>query len=107
VTDERYSISFNTAGVFYEEFKDSSLAAGSEIRLLCDNKSYYYLTAENFKNVYVFVIDDGSFILENQIGVSESGLIEPALNQRNPFIELISGEESIYLTNEGIYRNKK
>jgi hypothetical protein len=107
VTDERYSLSFNTAGVFYEEFKDSATCINSEIRLLRDNNGYYYLTGEKFKNVYVFVIDDGSFKLSSQIPVSESGLVNPALNQRSPFIELLDGENSLYLTNKGIYEDKK
>ena len=104
VADERYSIRFNTTGVFLEEFGDSTAYINSEIRLLCDNNGFYFLTGEGFKNVYVFTIDDGSLALENKIFISERGLVNPALNQRSPFIELINRESSIYLNHKGIYR---
>ncbi len=106
VTDDRYSISFNTINVFLEEFGDSTDYINSEIRLLRNNNGFYFLTGEEFKNVYVFIIDDDALVLVNKIFVSESGLINPALNQRPPYIELINGEDIIYLTNKGIYRIK-
>ena len=58
VADERYSISFNTAGIFYEEFGDSTAYIGADIRLICNNDGFYFLTGEIFKNVYVFIIDE-------------------------------------------------
>ena len=45
--------------------------------------------------------------LHNKIFISEIGIEDPALNQRAPYIELISGGKNLYLTNNGIDRNKK
>jgi hypothetical protein len=106
VTDERYSISFNTAEVFYEEFKDSTGFKDTEIRLLRNINGYYFLTAISFKNVYVFEIDDGDLVLENKILVDAKGLENPALNQREAFVELISGKIKLLLTEDGIHMNE-
>ena len=67
----------------------------------------YFITSEQFKNVYVFEADDGALVLENKIQVSETGLKNPALNQREPYVELIDGTEKLLLTNDGIYRTEK
>ena len=107
VSDERYSISFDTGGLFYEEFEDSSAYAGKEIRILRDINGYYFITAEKFKNVYVFQMDNGAMVLNNKIFISEFGVEDPALNQRTPYVELIDGGKSLYLNNNGIDRNKK
>ena len=107
VSDDRYSISFDTKSLFLEETKDSSAYEGKQIRMLRDINGYYFITAEKFKNVYVFQMDNGSMVLNSKIFISENGIEAPALNQRAPFIELIDGGKSLFLTNNGIDRNKK
>jgi hypothetical protein len=107
VSDDRYSISFDTKSLFFEETKDSSAYEGKKIRMLRDINGYYFITAENFKNVYVFQMDNGSMVLHNKIFISEIGIVDAALNQRAPYVELIDGGKSLYLTNKGIDRNKK
>jgi len=107
VSDDRYSISFDTKGLFFEETEDSSAYEGKIIRILRDINGYYFITAEKFKNVYVFQMDNGSMALRNKIFISEFGIENPALNQRAPYIELINGGKNLYLTNNGIDRNKK
>ena len=107
VSDERYSISFDTGVLFYEEFEDSSSYAGKEIRILRNINGYYFIIAQNFKNVYVFQMDNGAMVLNNKIFISEFGVEDPALNQRTPYVELIDGDNSLYLNNNGIDRNKK
>ncbi len=107
VTEDRYSISFDTRGLFFEEFQDSSVFKGKRIRIIRDVNGFYFITAEEFKNVYVFKMDYGAMILDSKINVSETGITNPALNQRPPDIELIDDSKSIYLTNTGIHRNKK
>jgi len=106
-SDERYSISFDTGGLFYEEFEDSSAYVGKEIRVLRDINGYYFIIAQKFKNVYVFQMDNGAMVLNNKIFISEFGVEDPALNQRTPYVELIDGGKNLYLTNNGIDRNKK
>ena len=107
VSDDRYSISFDTKGLFFEETEDSSAYVGKKIRMLRDINGYYFITAEMFKNIYVFQMDNGSMVLLNKIFISEFGIKDPALNQRAPYIELIDAGKNLYLTNIGIDRNKK
>ncbi len=102
VLEERYSIEFNTSGLFFDEFQDSSAYIGNSIRIIRDQEGYYYITASKFKNVYVFRADEGSFVLHNKILISESGTDNPAFNQRIPYIELIDGDKKVKLSNKGI-----
>ena len=107
VVEDRYAIEFDTRGIFYEELRDSSAFVNKELRMLRDMNGYYFITSEKFKNVYVFKADEGALVLENKILVSETGVENPALNQRKPFVELIDGTTSLYLTKEGIDRTAK
>jgi hypothetical protein len=107
VTEERYSIIFNTKSLFFEETENSSSYKDKEIRILRDTQGFYFITSENFKNVYVFEMDEGAMELDNTILISELGIQGPALNQRSPYIELISNGKSILLTNDGIVKDKK
>lgn len=107
VVEDRYAIEFDTRGIFYEELQDSSAFVNKELRMLRDMNGYYFITSEKFKNVYVFKADEGALVLENKILVSETGVENPALNQRKPFVELIDGGKSLYLTKEGIDRTAK
>ena len=107
VSDDRYSIIFDTRALFFEETEDSSAYAGKKLRMLRDTNGYYFITAEKFKNVYVFQMENGAMVLNNKIFISEFGIEAPALNQRTPYIELIDGGKSLYLTNNRIDRKKK
>jgi hypothetical protein len=102
VAEDRYYIGFNTKGLFFEEFEDSSAYMGKEIRMIRDAQGFYYITSPNFKNVYVFTSDEGSLCLDNKILISETGIESPAFNQRIPFIELVNGGNKTNLTNEGV-----
>ena len=101
VTEDRYSLEVNTVGLFFEEFQDSLSYKGKEIRMIRDNQGFYFLTASNFKNVYVFKADEGKLVQENKIFISEFGLQTPAFNQRNPYIELVDGTYKMNLTYKG------
>ena len=107
VMEERYSIEFNTVGLFFEEFQDSLSYSGNNIRMIRDNGGYYYITAAKFKNVYVFRDKEGDMVLHNKILISESGIEEPAFNQRAPYIELIDKDKKLNLTNEGVEGGNK
>jgi len=107
VTEDRYAIKFNTKGIFYEELNDSSAFKNKELRILRNMNGYYFIISKQFKNIYVFEADNGALVLENKIPVSETGLENPALNQREPYVELINDGEKLLLTNDGIYRMEK
>jgi hypothetical protein len=103
VTDMRHSLEFNALPLFFEEHQDSNAYRGKEIRLIRDREGYYYMTADRFKNVYVFQADDGELILENRISISETGIMKPAFNQRTAFIELTDvNKRALSLTHQGI-----
>jgi len=103
VVEQRYSIEFNTLPLFFEEYQDSSAYAGKEVRLIRDQQGYYYMTANEFKNVYVFQAGEGELILENKISIYETGILRPAFNQRGTYIELIdANNKSFSLTHNGI-----
>ncbi|MCZ7609722.1 MAG: hypothetical protein M5U17_06105 [Ignavibacterium sp.] len=102
VKEERHSIYFNTKELFLEEMQDSLGYAGKTLRLIRNNEGYYFMTAADFKNVYVFGADKNSFVLENKIQINEIGMPDPVFNQRSLFIELITNGKSYRLTSSGI-----
>ena len=108
VMEKRYSFSFNTRELFLAETSDSSGFGGRDLRLIRDNKGYYFITANNFKNVYVFYPDNGSLVMSNKIAITDSiGMTNPAFNQRPPYIELIyNTDRKLYLNNDGIFEEK-
>lgn len=107
VLEDRYSLEVNTIGLFFEEFQDSLSYKGKEIRMIRDNQGYYFITASQFKNVYVFNVSDGTMVLNNKIFISEFGLQTPAFNQREPYIELIDGTNKMNLTSKGVEGGSK
>ena len=107
ISEDRYSLEVNTVGLFFEEFQDSLSYRGKEIRMIRDNQGFYFLTAANFKNIYVFKTDEGKLVLENKIFISEFGLQTPAFNQRDPYIELVDGTYKMNLTHKGIEGGSK
>ena len=107
VAEDRYSIEVNTVGLFFEEFQDSLSYKGKEVRMIRDNQGFYFLTSNNFKNVYVFKVDEGKLVQENKIFISEFGLQTPAFNQRDPYIELVDGTYKMNLTHKGIQGGSK
>jgi hypothetical protein len=102
VKEERHTLSFDARGLFFEEFGDSTAYLDRDIRIIRDTKGYYFITAQNFKSVYVFVGIDGKMNLNNKIEISEEGMSNPAFNQRPPFIELLNDGGKILLSNMGI-----
>lgn len=108
VKEERYALNFNTKALFFEETQDSLAYAGKIIHLIRNNEGYYFMTAANFKNVYVFSVDKSAFSLKTKILISETtGLSNPAFNQRSPYIELLDDGKSTKLTSEGIQEGVK
>jgi len=107
VTEDRYATSFNTTGLFYEEFQDSMSYKGKSIHLIRNNGGDYFITGNEFKNVYVFKASEGTLVLEKKIFISEFGLKQPALNQRSPYIELLDGDNKMNLTSDGIEGGSK
>ncbi|MEJ2614516.1 MAG: hypothetical protein P8Z35_06145 [Ignavibacteriaceae bacterium] len=108
VKEQRFSFSFNAKDLFFRETGDSLGYRNKELHLIRDSKGFYFITANNFKNVYVFNADNGSLKLNNKIEISDTtGMKNPAFNQRTPYIELLYNNKSVNLTNEGIIEGDK
>ncbi len=110
VNIQRYSISFNVKPLFFKETGDSTAYQNEPIRVIRNMKGYYFMVANNFKNVYVFNVKDGGFSLDKTIEISKkTGVDNPAFNQRTPYIELVYGQNSdqkLNLTEKGIVKQE-
>lgn len=105
IKEDRYTFSINVKRIFFEEHKDSNLALGKEIRIIRSQAGYYFITASNFRNVYVFLPVEGGMKLIKKILISESEILShPAFNQKAPYIELIDGQKKYLLNHKGIVR---
>ena len=104
IEEQRYAFSLKVKPLFFEEFADSNNVTGKEIRIIRDKLGYIYLTAKNFKNVYVMMTIEGGMKLENKILVSQTGLVAPAFNQKSPNIELLDSPNKYLLNNKGVVR---
>lgn len=102
VTDSRFSFTVNVRPLFFAENADSLSYKSKELRIIRDTKGYYYVTAEGFKNVYLFQVNEGAFKLYDTFLIDEKGINTPVMNQRVPYIELISGSNKYLLNNEGL-----
>ncbi len=107
VSIDRYSVTFDSKNLFFEETGDSLAYLDRELHILRDTKGFYFLTADKFKNVYVFTADDGTLKLNNKIQISETGMKNPLFNQRTPYIELITDTGKLYLSNNGIEKEEQ
>lgn len=102
VSEDRYSISFNTKPMFLKETEDSTSFKSKSIHLIRNNEGYYFITVAGFKNVYVFAMRQGALVQHNRIQIGETGLKNPVFNQRVPFIELLDEGKKFNLTSDGI-----
>jgi hypothetical protein len=108
VHDERYSFSVNVKELLFTETQDSINVSKVTLRMIRDVKGYYYVTAQKFKNVYVFEQTEGGLKLFSKILVSQLGLSDPALNLRSPNIQLVNEKDPpILLSKEGLVEGGK
>ena len=107
----RYKVAFNSKPLFFEELQDSTHVTQYTLHVVRDQNGYYFITAKDFKNVYVFIQGEGALKLEKKILVSEKGLEAPAFNQKGLFVQLVNekkeNEPSILLSNDGIQEGEK
>jgi hypothetical protein len=110
VTDVRHGISFNVKPFKEQEFAASdSTRQIREIRLIRNSDGFYFITANQFTNVYVMEPGTGSLKLKNKIKVSESPLEDPAFNLRTSGVQLVMRDtnEVIELNERGILENNE
>lgn len=106
---ERYSFSVNVRSMFLSEAgEDTTNMEYKPVRMIRNKEGYYFVTSENFKNVYVFSVSEGVMKLANKIQIKETGMNSPVFNQRSPNIELVDGANMpIYLNKDGIVGGEK
>ena len=108
IDEGRYVVSCRVSKIAEEEFQDSTALRGAKIRLIRSSEGFYFLTGPRFKNVYVLQSGPSELTLKTKIEVSRSGLADPALNQRSPYIELLDGETfQKLLSSDEIVEGKK
>lgn len=86
VHDKRYAIEFNVNPLL--EYEESE--GVEEIRLIRNTDGFYFVTADNFSNVYIFEPGEGELILYEEVELPEGPISEPAFNQRDSHIELVN-----------------
>lgn len=107
VSEGRYAISFNVAPLAEKEFENPNALKGKEIRLLRSNEGMYYVTGPNFKYVYVMTPGASELKLVQRFEVSKTGLKKPALNKRDPYVELIDGSElRVLMTSDDLFQEQ-
>lgn len=108
VEDVQHGLKFNIKPLQYMETQDTSSVTTEEVRYIRGKEGFYYVTAPNYKNVYMLQPEKGKLKLEKRITVSEEGIAEPAFNQRTTHIQLLNQdtEESWILSPEGIEEEK-
>ncbi|MEK6566690.1 MAG: hypothetical protein AABZ41_08295, partial [Bacteroidota bacterium] len=93
VQEDRYSMSFSVKPILLEETGDTMRMSRHTVRMIRDDRGYYFLTAAKFKNVYVLTADDGALKVATKILVKETGLDNPAFNQRPPYIQVLNEKD--------------
>jgi hypothetical protein len=110
VAESRYAVSFSINDMVKKEFsdaQDNASGAGVTVRVIRDHEGFYYITAPNFKNVYVFQPGDGELKQHRRIEIGEVAMSDPKLNQRDTYIELINGSTSLRMNKDGIMEGDK
>jgi hypothetical protein len=108
IEDSQYYFSINVKELLYDETQDSVNVSNTAIRVIRNFEGYYFITAEKFKNVYVFEQVEGGLRLVNKILVLQDGIGNPAFNQRPPYIQLLNGKNpAVLLTKDGILEGEK
>lgn len=106
--DDRTGLAFNVKPLMFAETADSTQVGGISFRIIRDAEGYFYIIAPKFKNVYVFASGEGVLKLKTAIQVSQTGLVNPAFNQRVMFIQLVNGKDKpVMLSKNGIQEGEK
>lgn len=101
VTGERSGLRFSIIPMLEEEGMDLDEFGDAPVNIILNHEGYYFVTAAGFRNVYVMEASENQLKSTRIIRVSSDRLQNPALNQRNPFIQLVDGDMAVNLTKEG------
>jgi len=106
VRDGRNGIAFNMLPLQYEETQDTSSVTTSELRYIRGKKGFFYITAPAYRHEYLMAPEEGALELREKFLIGETGIEQPAFNQRDTFIQLVDRAtgDSYRLTPEGLER---
>ena len=90
VKDVQHGLTFNILPLQYAETQDTSSVTTNQVRYIRGKEGFYYITAPNYKNVYVMTPEKSKLKLKKKLSISETGIAQPALNQRTTFIQLVN-----------------
>ncbi|HKK46176.1 MAG TPA: hypothetical protein VJ964_11690 [Balneolaceae bacterium] len=109
VEDVQHGLKFSIMPLQYAETQDTSSVTTKQIRYIRGAEGYYYITAPDYKNVYVMAPQKDRLRLEKKIQVSNNGVQKPAFNQRTSYIQLLDRKsgESWRLNAKGIQKEEK
>lgn len=109
VEDVEHGLKFSIMPLQYAESQDTSSVTTKEVRYIRGQEGYYYITAPNYRNVYVLAPENSSLKLEKKLEVAENGISQPAFNQRTSYIQLLnlSSGESWKLNPEGVEKESQ
>lgn len=80
VKDVKHGLTFNIKPIQYAETQDTSSVTTNQVRYIRGQEGYYYITAPNYKNVYVMAPEKGKLVLKETLKTSEDGISKPAFN---------------------------
>lgn len=90
VKDIKHGLTFNIKPIQYAETQDTSSVTTNQVRYIRGQEGYYYITAPNYKNVYVMAPEKGKLVLKETLKTSKDGISKPAFNQRMTHIQLLN-----------------
>ncbi len=90
VKDMQHGLTFNIKPLQYAETQDTSSITTKEIRYIRGKEGFYYITAPDYKNVYVMAPEKSKLKLKKKLTVKKDGVAEPAFNQRTSHIQLLN-----------------
>jgi hypothetical protein len=102
VIGERSGLSFNVQPMLENEGLTLDEFGGTPVNVIQNHQGYYFVTAAGFRNVYVMETKENELKSTEIIKVSDERLQNPALNQRNPFIQLVDEDMAVNLTKDGV-----
>jgi hypothetical protein len=94
------SMQFNISQILTEE-KLTGNPKDHKFRIIRDDEGYFYITANNFKFVWVFACEEASLVLKNKLDLLEGkSLDDPKFNEQKPNVRLFLKDGKEFLLNK-------
>lgn len=90
VEDVKHGLKFNMLPLQYMETQDTTSVTTSELRLIRGSEGLFYITAPTYRHVYLMTPKESALEFRKKMRISEIGLNQPAFNQRDGYVELVS-----------------